>query len=545
MRSQTLAALTLMTTATAGAAACGGGTTTSSSGHGGSSATASSTGSGGGGGPSASAGSGGTSSSSGTGGSGVDCSQDPLTHPEVITDACGVFVSATASKTGEDGTSAHPHSMFYVGLDEATQNNRILFVCAEDYTEVATYAVLHSVRIYGNLTGCAAGADTWAMADAAQDANRAKVNGPADQLSLVIQQATTTATFYGIDLIAPSAQKPADGTSYQGSSVVMFADTGATATFTHCTLTAGDAMPGAAGADAPTPMPGTKGNAGGKECAGTVVPGGAQVTTACTADMSVGGAGGNGEVATGDMGSPGLPGTTGKAGMANKVCSAGGNGGDGSTGNDGTAGIGAAATFGLFDNGELAPPPGKSGHDGTVGQGGGGGGGQTGSGACGGASGGSGGSGGCAGGGGGAGKGGGSSIVALSNQANLSFVGCTMSVGTPGAGGRGGNAPKGASGAAGGAGGTVTGSSLQPGCAGGTGGDGGAGGPGGGGRGGYSIAIAYSGTLPVHTATGLSFAGTAAAGGKGGNANVPATGKGVDGISTKCWDIEHNVDGGC
>src|SRR4051794_9435771 len=90
------------------------------------------------GGGSASSSSGSASSSS----SGMmpSCVGDPLTDGKLISDMCGVFVSASASAGGK-GTKESPFNQLSDGIGPATSQAKYLFVCGEKYAAADTVAI--------------------------------------------------------------------------------------------------------------------------------------------------------------------------------------------------------------------------------------------------------------------------------------------------------------------------------------------------------------------------------------------------------------------
>jgi hypothetical protein len=490
-----------------------------------------------------------SSTSSSSSGMMPTCMGDPTADAGLVSDMCGIFVSATASDAGTaTGTMENPFNNLADALVAAQQNDRFIFVCAGKYTLPGTLSIKQGVDIYGNV-GCTGG--MWSLQDPTMEANRAELDGPANSVAVVVSTTAGVVNISGLNVVA------ADATGMGASSVAVYVDTGTTANFTNSDITSGMATDGAAGMDAPTTAAaaGTNGSNGNAACSAVSVQGATQVTNTCSATvMSVGGQGGNGALGNGTAASPGLPAATatgvagaGDNGTTGWNCAA--NGGNGTAGGPGTNGMaGMPATgFGTLMSTGYVGISGGDGADGTPGQGGGGGGGVRGSSSLctgannGGASGGSGASGGCGGAGGQGGKGGGSSVALVSVSATVTLSSVKLIAGPGGAGGRGGNLQGGGlGGSAGGTGGTPVGS-LSAGCSGGTGGQGGAGGPGAGGNGGHSLAIASQGTAPIMGSnTTTMVASTPAAGGPGGS-NNSGTNPGNAGQAAPCWDFMKNM----
>jgi hypothetical protein len=470
------------------------------------------------------------------------CMGDPLTDSMIVSDMCGVFVSATAMDGG-DGTQAKPYKKLSDAIVKAKTAGKFIYACAEAYTEDATLQIKGPARLYGTFTGCEMGGTMWTP-DAMK---RASLTGPADQVALLLESGMTgSIDITGLDVNAPNA------VAAGGSSIAVYVN-GGTANLTSCTITAGDGKKGDDGANGPmTPAKGgTNGNSGGAACSADTVSGAPQISTMCSStDVSVGGKGGDGNLTNGGGGQVGLPANGGGAAgngddgstMTTWTCAGkGGNGGDGIPGATGDNGA-AASTFGTLTSAGFVGAPGGDGGTGKPGQGGGGGGGVRGSSTLcttatkGGASGGSGGSGGCGGEGGKGGKGGGSSIALVSDSANVTLAKVTLNAGIGGDGGVGGNPQSGGAGSDGGKGGLKTVTGLQNGCDGGKGAVGGDGGPGGGGRGGHSIGIASKGTSPTYDANSVTIK-TPGNGGNGGLGNL-GNNKGQNGEAQKCFDFE-------
>jgi hypothetical protein len=495
----------------------------------------------------ATGGTGGTSGSGGTGGSGGNphCVGDPTTDPAIVRDECGVFVSATAMPGG-DGTQQKPFTKLSDAVAKALAAGKRLYACDESYTEKATLKINGSLDVYGGFTGCESSGKAWTWSAA----QRASLTGPADAIALVLASGKGAIHVENVDVTAPNA------TVMGGSSIAVYVN-GGTAELVSSNISAGDAMAGADGIDAPTmaAQAGTDGNSGGDSCSVDTVPGAAQVQTTCGTAFSIGGKGGDGNQLNGASGQAGLPNNgAGQAGSGDDGTTMGwtctgnmGTGKDGQPGTSGGEGPGASMmSFGMLDTKGFIGATGNDGMPGTPGQGGGGGGGLRGSAALcsgkpgsGGASGGSGGSGGCGGAPGGGGKGGGASVALVSANAAVTLTNVKLSAGNGGNGGRGGNLQAGGAPGKIGQGGKATVGGLQPGCNGGGGGKGGDGGPGGGGRGGHSIGITSTGTAPQIDPSAITIK-SAGTGGKGGSNDFKGN-HGDNGIAATCWDFGSNT----
>lgn len=499
-------------------------------------------GNGGSGAGSSSSSSGGTAGNGGTGGGGNNpgCDGDPTTKADIVSNECGVFVSASAA-AGGDGSKEKPFNKLSAAVTEASNKNRNVYACAEGYAETLTLVVNDSLGIYGGFT-CAGGAWAW---DATK---RAVLTGPEEQMAMRLKSNAGTIHVENLDVVSPNATK-----TKGASSIAVYVNSG-TVEFKSCDLTAGDAMPGDDGMNAPVAAAtdGTNGNNGANACLAATQNGAPQLVNSCGNPDSIGGKGGDGNLSNGGSGQAGLPNNgggqfgAGDDGTAGWTCAGkGGKGSDGLPGDDGSEGPGALSSdFGTLTTNGFVGASGVSGMPGLPGQGGGGGGGVRGGALCttagkpgtGGASGGSGGSGGCGGLGGGGGKGGGSSIALVSANAKVTLTSVKLAAGTGGKGGKGGDFQGGGAGSNGGNGGTnsLVGG-LAAGCNGGPGGAGGSGGPGGGGRGGHSLGIASTGTPPQIDAANVTIKAPGA-GGPGGTGNIK-TNQGADGTANACVDF--------
>ena len=489
---------------------------------------------------------GGTGATDGGGGAGGNpaCAGDPTQDAALVSNECGVFVSASAVANG-DGTKTRPFTGLSAAVTTALSQKKRVYACAESYSESATLEVNGALEVFGGFTGCGA---AWSW-DAAK---RASYTGPANEIALVLTSGSGAIHVENVDVIAAPA-------TVKGASSIAVYVNGGTVELSSSDVTADDGMIGEDGADAPEvpAQAGADGNDGGAACSADSVDGAAQKETTCGPAFSVGGAGGDGNGLNGVQGANGLPNNgagqagQGDDGTAGWSCAV--NGGDGKAGAPGVTDDGGSgapmASFGALSTSGFVGTAGNDGKAGTPGQGGGGGGGVrggtalcTGHPGIGGASGGSGGSGGCGGLGGGGGKAGGASIALVSADAVLTLDQVKLKAGNGGNGGRGGNPQQGGAGSNGGDGGTSSIAGLEPGCGGGKGGKGGDGGPGGGGRGGHSIGLAVSGTVPQFDPATITVK-SAGDGGKGGS-NDAKMNHGDIGTAAVCWDFANNAECG-
>jgi hypothetical protein len=471
--------------------------------------TSASTGEGAGGGGSGGAG-------SGPGGGG-DFNCDPTIGKEVD-NSCGVWASS-----GEDTNGLHPHATTLgEAIDKLAPRTagqpKNVYACIETFKENITLP--GGVTLWGALD-CN---NNWYW----HSDNPKTVLMPPDALPVSIpltvkNDPNDLNSAAVVDFIITAAPATVPG----GSSIAVAVDS-ATATFTRCDLSAGDAMAGAAGASGGAQMvstAGMNGGNGGDAGAGSAI-GGTIGSNTCGPDSLAGGEGGAGAPsgsANQGGGGDGADGANGGHGDNGSGCANGEDGLDGdkdqplSSGASG-AGIGDITMSGYVGvNGDH----GETGHYGTSG---GGGGGTKAAAAASGGGGGGGGAGGCGGLRGEGGQAGGSSIALVSVNANVTMNGCTLKAGLGGNGGAGGAGQPGQLGGSGGKGGNV--SNGPPGCAGGKGGNGGNGSNGGDGHGGHSLGIAMkNGKLNMAVApTAL---------------GTPGTG----GLAKECWDFTAPPDG--
>jgi hypothetical protein len=476
------------------------------------------------------------------------CSGDPTKDAAIVSDACGVFVSATAPPGG-DGKQATPFQTF---AEAAAAKPARVFACAGSYAETVQVSFSGGVEVYGGFTGCTGTSWTWSASASAEITTAA--NAPGVMLD------GGANVFENVSVTAPGA------TMAGGSSIALVVNGGSFA-MTNGALAAGDAQDGTAGANGNAMnLEGTTGASGANACdVGTTHPGPIGMTNTCvTGGSSTAGNGGDGGQIVSNMLEPAVSGTDGNAmPAATPLGTADGKGGSG----EGQGGAplcangdnGAPGSAGISGEGATAPgviaasgyqgAPGKDGTGGTPGQGGGGGGGAKGgiSVLCGstttsvpGASGGAGGTGGCGGAFGAGGMAGGSSIALLVLDAQVTLTSVTLTAGKGGHGGAGGNGQSG--GASGGGGANGAGGPVNNACSGGAGGKGGSGGPGGGGQGGHSLGIAFQGTTAPTGGTITIQMTNAGSGGMGGTNNTAANmGQGANGMAANCWDFAANA----
>jgi hypothetical protein len=479
-------------------------------------------------------------STGGNGGGGGTPGCVPSENVDPVGEDCGVFVSSSLGKAGNDGLKGSPFATIQAALD-AKKGTKI-YVCAEEMTGSVTLS--SGVTMYGGLD-CHKG---WVYVGGK---TKSVLKGEADKPALVIGKEADGAA------VVDFAIQGADAVAPGGSSIAAVVDQAAASLF-RCDLVAGNGMVGELGANAPevAAQMGTNGNNGGDACSSDTVNGAAQVKNACGVSNSIGGQGGTGNDVNGGDGAKGLPNNggglagQGDDGTAGWTCSSnGGTGQAGFSGTPGQEGPGALLSeIGALSSGGFVSAPGHDGDPGLPGQGGGGGGGVKGDGTMGktlckmnpgigGASGGSGGAGGCGGEGGKGGKGGGASIALVSLDAKLVLTDVTLKASNGGKGGAGGNSQAGGAPGAGGIGGSNAGAvGLKTGCDGGKGGPGGDGGPGGGGRGGHSIGLAYVGTAPAIDTKSITL-GTSGMGGPGGNENLKGN-AGASGVATATQEFK-------
>ncbi|KYF68203.1 hypothetical protein [Sorangium cellulosum] len=463
------------------------------------------------------------------------CDADPTENASTATEECAVFASANA-KPGGDGTKANP----YASLGEAVANangKRVLACASGAFAESVTIEA--GVEVIGGFD-CGAG---WTWSEGARSA----IDGPANEIALVLSEAASGAKVRSFAVRAASATEP-------GGSSIGVAVADVEAELAEVDVTAGDGMDGTKG-ETPMEAPQAGAAAGAVSNACFPASGGAPGVTMCEDGETTGGRGGPGgspgmDEGNGQRGEDGVPlpeenpdayGLGGVGQMdPDGECKPGTNGKSGARGTAGAAGADTTLTLDGIAGGD-----GGSGTSGKKGQGGGGGGGAKAGLFCGpaatpvdgpGASGGGGGAGGCGGKGGGGGKAGGSSIGILSLGTKLMLTNVTVTMGKAGKGGDGASGQPGALGGAGSAGGERSGQGdSRLGCDGGRGGQGGTGGPGAGGRGGHAVGIAYA-AAPSEAPAVQFTPGTLGAGGAAAPGGPPES-AGAPGSAGSCWDF--------
>ncbi|KYG03027.1 hypothetical protein BE21_53670 [Sorangium cellulosum] len=480
------------------------------------------------------------------------CDGDPATSP--AKDGCGVFV-ARHGDDASDGTREAPVRTLRRAVEKAAEpgGTRRVYACAEDFEEAV---VLPSgVAIWG---GRDCGAEAWTWGGGESFTGIAPEPGRVP-LTVEARQESRTSLVFGVRLTAADAVRPS------GSSVGMLVGEGAAVEVVSSEILAGDGADGADGESAPQGEPwrapdGAGGQKGGDGCLADWTEGAPPVMSVCEdGTTSVGGAGGDCDVAAGGDGEPGAPapepgsidnGERGKGGAM--TCTPGEKGGDGAPGANGVGGgLGPEErlNYGSISARGWEGLSGQDGQNGGIGQGGGGGGGVGPNGQCrvvdpqGGPSGGSGGGGGCGGLGGQGGRYGGGSFGIIALHAHVMVDKTEIITGNGGRGGNGGTGQEGGRPGARGFGGQIhVGDTSYSACAGGDGGHGGNGGHGGGGLGGTSIAVARVDSS-VHLTESADWAfGAAGAGGLGGGRDPnDMTANGQAGKTALLWDFPELV----
>ncbi len=495
----------------------------------------------GGGGTDGSAGTGGGDASTGDGGADVNCDPTISSDFNMVDVSCGVYVWSNAVALPYLGTPDNPYSTLAAALtDVAGRTNpklRNVYAC-NDGTFTEPVILSGDVTLWGGLN--------------CKDLNwnyeanvKTKLTASTGAIPLTVN-ATVDVDVQDFAITADSA------TTSGGSSIAVVVDS-ATATFTRCDLSAGDAKDGAAGVNGGVPAPqagsgmqgddaGTKNASGGSGGTNTCdtndpgIPANLAGGTGGGGGSIIGGGGGNG--GQGDIDKGGVGGVGGNGGTTNPVCSAGQDGSGSTTPVNGLAGLG----IGDIKASGYHGADGTNGTNGTNGTSGGGGGGSKATMTYG-AAGGGGGGGGCGGKLGTKGEAGGSSIALMGLKATVTMNACTLSAGKGGNGGAGGDGQPGQQGGNGGIGGMGSAPSVLQGCDGGKGGKGCDGGNGGGGSGGHSLGIAMAGGMLTYTMPLSAFQPTVSGdGGLGGNMNVSGN-KGTKGLSIWCWDFDGTLDG--
>lgn len=391
---------------------------------------------------------------------GCDITKEPKDSLACVDDSVGVFVDASASAAGADGTKAHPFQTISKALDGAKAKNvPRIYVCAGNYPEDVLLDGGHDgLSIYGGFA-----CNTWQYSGARPVVGKTSLAFKVDNL----QKPTVIA-----DLLLHAA----DGKTPGESSIACLVNIVSSATFNRVRFEAGTGKAGQSFDPTPAAMPASSGNNA------TTTSGAPQCENTCPDGKSIGGNGGDVGFNNASPGQPQLGG--GNMGQLGMSCGSGGGGGSGTAGTAG-ADMGGAQSLGKMQPGAWAPTNGGTGVDGSRGQGGGGGAGRQGGG-------GSGGCGGCGGKGGGGGGGGGGSIglLVIGSPVILSFSEIVTTQG-----GDGGNGAVGQTGQGGGVGGNGAVIGVA-GCSGGDGGNGGNGGSGGGGAGGVAIGVFWKGAVP-------------------------------------------------
>jgi hypothetical protein len=484
------------------------------------------------------AGTGGSDAGAGGGGASITCDPTLSSDLNVVDASCGVYVWSNASVTPYLGTNTNPYKTLAAALtDVAGRTNpklRNVYACNEGtFTEPVVLS--DGVTLWGGLN-----CDnlTWNY----EDGSKTALTALAGAIPLTVS-GTVDVTVHDFAITADAA------TALGGSSIAVVVD-GATATFTRCDLSAGDAKDGAAGVHGGVPAPQAGSGKKGDDAGAKNASGGSGGTNTCDtndpavpADLAGGPGGGGGSVIGGGGGNGGQGdidkgGLGGDGGSTNLLCSAGQDGSGSTTLVNGLAGLGIGAINASGYHGA----DGTDGSNGTHGTSGGGGGGTKASMTYG-AAGGGGGAGGCGGKLGTKGEAGGSSIALMGLKATVTMNACTLSAGKGGNGGAGGDGQPGQQGGNGGIGGMGSAPSVLQGCDGGKGGKGCDGGNGGGGSGGHSLGIAMAGGMLTSTMPLSAFQPTVSGdGGLGGNMNVSGN-KGTKGLAIWCWDFDGTQDG--
>ncbi|HTN88957.1 MAG TPA: hypothetical protein VL242_35005 [Sorangium sp.] len=470
----------------------------------------------------------------------------------MVSDKCGVFVSASAS-SGGIGTKKRPFKSF--AEVAANRSKRRVYACAEAYDERSGIVFTGDVEVYGGFTECD-GEWSWSEERATLTVTAAEEQaGTPNTIALMLD---------GGDNRLQNLNVIANGATAQGSSSIALLVNGGKVELFSSDLTAGKAGngdPGTSPSDEQAPS-GISGIQGEAACAGGTRHDGPEgaVTQCPVGGNSTGGRGGAGGTASEDDNEMVVLGPSGKGGAGTPPYdTSGGSGGNGQPSPTGACEAGKQGALGeeadpivrptgrgTIDATGFTGVNGANGTPGKPGQGGGGGGGAMGgTGSCStgtnpvplpGASGGSGGSGGCGGEAGGGGQAGGSSIALVILDAEVSFNNVTLTAGDAGNGGQGGNGQRGGSGGPGGAIGGNKGSADSS-CEGGRGGNGSDGRPGDGGHGGHSLGVAFKGSSALEGPLPSFALGKAGGGGQGGT--LPSDGEGgEDGLSEECWNFD-------
>jgi len=488
----------------------------------------------GGGGDGAGTGGGGA----GMGGGGASVSCDPTTSPDLngVDASCGVYVWSNAFVVPYLGTNTSPYKTLAAALtDVAGRTNpklRNVYACNEG-TFTEPVALSDGVTLWGGLN-----CDnlTWNY----DKDSKTALTALAGAIPLTVS-GTVDVDMHDFAITAAPA------TPSGGSSIAVVVDS-ATATFTRCDLSAGDAKDGASGVNGGVPAPQAASGKQGDNAGAKNARGGSGGTNTCDtndpavpADLAGGPGGGGGSVIGGGGGKGGQGdidkgGVGGNGGSSNLSCS-NGQEGSGSTTPKRSRRIGHRRhqrerlpwhrrhrrdqrhprherRRGWRNDGLLDPRRGRRGRRrgrlwGKLGT---------------------------------KGEAGGSSIALMGLKATVTMNACTLSAGKGGNGGAGGDGQPGQQGGNGGIGGTGSAPVLL-GCDGGKGGKGCDGGNGGGGSGGHSLGIAMVDGMLTSTMPLSAFQPTVSGdGGLGGNMNVSGN-KGTKGLAVWCWDFDGTQDG--
>ena len=468
------------------------------------------------GGMSGGSGAAGASGAAGTGTPVCNPSANPAAEACVISNEYGLFVAPGGTNTG-NGTREKPFPSLSKALEVAGAGAlKRIYVCAAPYTESDTLVIPNRVEIYGGFD-----CSDWSYA---VNVNQRAFITSSKSVAAMVDAAKLGVILQDMRLDASDAPANSSGSSSFG---LMINDS--SALLERVEIRAGKATAGKDGDAGVMGAPGTDSSAtqnGSAACAAMPAEGTAVAQSMC------GSKGGKGGV--GFLSLDGAPGTSGfpssfvstpeqmNGGAGAKQVGPAVFGQDGSLGYPGNPGShGASApSIGSFSAQSFTIASGGNGSDGHTGQGGGGGGASKGNGACTGASGAAGGMGGCGGTAATGGSGGGASIAVLSWNSAITLDACSLIASDGGAGGRGGAAGAGGPGKDGGKGGSGN-ANIGDAGKGGKGGYGGRGGSGAGGSGGPSIALFYSGSVPIlMNAPTLTASPTKAAKGAGGQVDL-------------------------
>ncbi|KYF77269.1 hypothetical protein BE17_10060 [Sorangium cellulosum] len=313
------------------------------------------------------------------------CDGDPATSP--AKDGCGVFVARRGDDAG-DGTREAPVRTLRRAVEKAAEpgGTRRVYACAEDFEEAVTLP--SGIAIWGG-RDCGAEAWTWGGVESFTG-----IAPEPEQVPLTVEarQTSMTSVVFGVRLVAADAIRPS------GSSIGMIVGEGAAVEVVSSEILAGDGADGADGEGAFQGTPwrapdGAHGHPGAGGCVADWTEGAPPVVTVCEDDTtSIGGAGGEGDVAAGGDGADGVP----APGPGAMEKGEGGNGGemtctpgeDGANGEPGANGVGGGTgleeplKYGSISARGWQGFSGQDGQNGGIGQGGGGGGGVGANGQC-------------------------------------------------------------------------------------------------------------------------------------------------------------------